>query len=105
VTALARYTVRAEALHVSTPAAVLAGLHEALVSCYPDTILTALFLLLGPARDDIAVVVVKAPAPSRGWSGGDGAGYRDAAVDERPVHRGRGRAAGPAGRGELVRLS
>src|SRR5271170_2359134 len=46
VTALARYTVRAEALHVSSPAAVLVGLHEALVSCYPDTILTVLFLLL-----------------------------------------------------------
>jgi sigma-B regulation protein RsbU (phosphoserine phosphatase) len=46
VTALARYTVRAEALHVSAPAAVLVGLHEALVSCYPDTFLTVLFLLL-----------------------------------------------------------
>ncbi|MGH3421155.1 MAG: PP2C family protein-serine/threonine phosphatase [Streptosporangiaceae bacterium] len=46
VTALARYTVRAEALHVSSPAAVLAGLHEALVSGYPDTFCTALFLLL-----------------------------------------------------------
>src|ERR1700728_1191976 len=46
VTALARYTVRADALHVPSPAAVLVGLHEALVSCYPDTILTVLFLLL-----------------------------------------------------------
>jgi phosphoserine phosphatase RsbU/P len=46
VTALARYTVRAEALHVSSPTAVLAGLHEALVSSYPDTYLTVLFLLL-----------------------------------------------------------
>jgi sigma-B regulation protein RsbU (phosphoserine phosphatase) len=46
VTALARYTVRAEALHVSSPAAVLAGLHKALVSYYPDTLLTVLFLLL-----------------------------------------------------------
>jgi sigma-B regulation protein RsbU (phosphoserine phosphatase) len=46
VTSLARYTVRAEALHVSSPAPVLVGLHEALVSCYPDTILTVLFLLL-----------------------------------------------------------
>jgi sigma-B regulation protein RsbU (phosphoserine phosphatase) len=46
VTALARYTVRAEALHVSSPTAVLAGLHQALVSCYPDTYLTVLFLLL-----------------------------------------------------------
>jgi sigma-B regulation protein RsbU (phosphoserine phosphatase) len=46
VTALARYTVRAEALHVSSPGAVLVGLHDALVSCYPDTFLTVLFLLL-----------------------------------------------------------
>jgi sigma-B regulation protein RsbU (phosphoserine phosphatase) len=46
VTSLARYTVRAEALHVSSPAAVLVGLHKALVSYYPDTLLTVLFLLL-----------------------------------------------------------
>jgi sigma-B regulation protein RsbU (phosphoserine phosphatase) len=46
VTALARYTVRAEALHVSSPAAVLAGLHQALISYYPETICTTLFLLL-----------------------------------------------------------
>jgi phosphoserine phosphatase RsbU/P len=46
VTALARYTVRAQALHVSAPAAVLRGLHDALVSGYPDTFLTVLFLLL-----------------------------------------------------------
>jgi phosphoserine phosphatase RsbU/P len=46
VTALARYTVRAEALHVSSPAAVLQGLHEALISYYPQTFCTALLLLL-----------------------------------------------------------
>jgi phosphoserine phosphatase RsbU/P len=46
VTALARYTVRAEALHVSSPAAVLAGLHQALLSYYPQTFCTVLFLLL-----------------------------------------------------------
>jgi phosphoserine phosphatase RsbU/P len=46
VTSLARYTVRAAALHVSSAGAVLTGLHEALVSGYPDTILTVLFLLL-----------------------------------------------------------
>jgi sigma-B regulation protein RsbU (phosphoserine phosphatase) len=51
VTALARYTVRAEALHVSSPAAVLVGLHEALVSYYPDTFCTALFLLLNQLPD------------------------------------------------------
>lgn len=46
VTALARYTVRAEALHVATPRAALEGLHEALVSYYPDTYCTALLVLL-----------------------------------------------------------
>ena len=46
VTALARYTVRAEALHVSSPAAVLEGLHRALLTYYPQTFITALFLLL-----------------------------------------------------------
>jgi phosphoserine phosphatase RsbU/P len=51
VTSLARYTVRAEALYVSSPAAVLQGLHEALVSGYPDTFCTALFLLLNPVPE------------------------------------------------------
>jgi sigma-B regulation protein RsbU (phosphoserine phosphatase) len=46
VTALARYTVRAEALHVGSPAAVLTGLHEAMLSYYPQTFCTALFVLL-----------------------------------------------------------
>jgi sigma-B regulation protein RsbU (phosphoserine phosphatase) len=46
VTALARYTVRAEALHVSSPAAVLEGLHRALLTYYPDTLCTVLFVLL-----------------------------------------------------------
>jgi sigma-B regulation protein RsbU (phosphoserine phosphatase) len=46
VTALARYTVRAEALHVSSPAAVLEGLHQALLTYYPQTFCTVLFLLL-----------------------------------------------------------
>jgi sigma-B regulation protein RsbU (phosphoserine phosphatase) len=46
VTALARYTVRAEALHVSSPAAVLKGLHQALLNYYPQTFCTVLFLLL-----------------------------------------------------------
>jgi serine phosphatase RsbU (regulator of sigma subunit) len=46
VTALARYTVRAEALHVSSPVTVLQGLHEALISYYPQTICTVLLLLL-----------------------------------------------------------
>jgi sigma-B regulation protein RsbU (phosphoserine phosphatase) len=46
VTALARYTVRAEALHRSSPAAVLEALHRALRSYYPDTICTVLYLVL-----------------------------------------------------------
>jgi sigma-B regulation protein RsbU (phosphoserine phosphatase) len=49
VTALARYTVRAEALHVATPRAVLEGLHRALLGAYPDTFCTALFVLLEPS--------------------------------------------------------
>ena len=51
VTALARYTVRAEAMHVSSPAAVLAGLHRALLTYYPDTFCTALFLVLDQVAD------------------------------------------------------
>ena len=51
VTALARYTVRAEALHVSSPAAVLAGLHRALLTYYPETFCTALLLLLDQVAD------------------------------------------------------
>ena len=46
VTALVRYTVRAGALHLSSPGALLTGVHGALLSCYPDTYCTALFLLL-----------------------------------------------------------
>jgi sigma-B regulation protein RsbU (phosphoserine phosphatase) len=51
VTALVRYTVWAGALHVSSPAALLTGVHEALLSCYPDTFCTALFLLLDRAPE------------------------------------------------------
>ena len=49
VTALARYTVRAEALHASSPAAALEGLHRALISYYPLTMCTALLVLLDQA--------------------------------------------------------
>jgi phosphoserine phosphatase RsbU/P len=63
VTALARYTVRAEALHVSSPAAVLVGLHEALVSCYPDTFCTALFLLLNQAPEGHRLTVATGGHP------------------------------------------
>jgi len=63
VTALARYTVRAEALHVSSPAAVLVGLHEALVSCYPDTFCTALFLLLNQVPEGHRLTVATGGHP------------------------------------------
>jgi phosphoserine phosphatase RsbU/P len=46
VTALARYNVRADALHVSAPATVLEGLHRALRAYYPLTICTVLYLVL-----------------------------------------------------------
>jgi sigma-B regulation protein RsbU (phosphoserine phosphatase) len=51
VTALARYTVRAEAMHVPSPAAVLGGLHRALLTYYPETFCTVLFLLLDPVPE------------------------------------------------------
>ena len=46
VTALARHTIRAEALHVSSPAAVLRACTEALLTYYPQTFCTVLYLLL-----------------------------------------------------------
>jgi sigma-B regulation protein RsbU (phosphoserine phosphatase) len=51
VTALARYTVRAEALHVPSPATALEGLHRALRSSYPRTLCTVLLLLLDPVAE------------------------------------------------------
>jgi len=65
VTALARYTVRAEALHVSSPAAVLAGLHRALLTYYPDTFCTALYLLLDqvPAGHRLTMATGGHPLP------------------------------------------
>jgi phosphoserine phosphatase RsbU/P len=51
VTALARYTVRAEAMHVASPAAVLGGLHRALLTYYPQTFCTVLLLLLDPVPE------------------------------------------------------
>ena len=46
VTALARYTVRAEALRTPYPSAVLAGLHDALVRHHPEQFCTAVFVAL-----------------------------------------------------------
>ncbi len=46
VTALARYTVRAEALRTPYPSAVLAALHDTLVRDHPEHFCTAVFALL-----------------------------------------------------------
>jgi sigma-B regulation protein RsbU (phosphoserine phosphatase) len=46
LTALARYTVRAEAPRTPYPSAVLAGLHGALLRHHPDHFCTALFVIL-----------------------------------------------------------
>lgn len=51
VTALARYTVRAEALHTPSPAEVLTGLHEALARYQPDQFCTALFVAVDRTAD------------------------------------------------------
>jgi sigma-B regulation protein RsbU (phosphoserine phosphatase) len=65
VTALARYTVRAEAMHVSSPATVLAGLHRALLAYYPQTLCTVLFLLLDqvPAGHRLTMATGGHPLP------------------------------------------
>jgi sigma-B regulation protein RsbU (phosphoserine phosphatase) len=51
VTALARYTVRAEALHAATPRAVGEGRHRARLGYYPDTYCTVLFVQLDRISD------------------------------------------------------
>jgi phosphoserine phosphatase RsbU/P len=63
VTALARYTVRAEALHVSSPATVLAGLHRALLSYYPQTFCTALYLLVDQVPDGCGLTMATGGHP------------------------------------------
>lgn len=57
LTALARYTVRAEVLRMESPAAVLAALSEALLRYYPDEFCTAVFALLSPASTGTRLVV------------------------------------------------
>lgn len=49
VTALARYTVRTEALRTPYPSAVLAALHDAMSRSYPDRFCTALFVAIEPS--------------------------------------------------------
>ena len=57
VTALARYTVRAEALRTPYPSAVLAALHEALVRYHPDRFCTALFALVEHRPEGVGFTV------------------------------------------------
>jgi serine phosphatase RsbU (regulator of sigma subunit) len=57
ITALARYTVRAEALHASKPSTVLAGLHEALLHYYPDQFCTALFVVIDAFEQRVHLTV------------------------------------------------
>ena len=57
VTALARYTVRAEALRAPAPSAVLSGLNEALLRDQPDHCCTALFVVLEATADGVSVTV------------------------------------------------
>jgi sigma-B regulation protein RsbU (phosphoserine phosphatase) len=57
VTALARYTVRAEALRTPYPSAVLAGLHETLVRYHPDQFCTAVLAILEPGAEGMRLVV------------------------------------------------
>jgi phosphoserine phosphatase RsbU/P len=57
VTALARYTVRAEALRTPYPSAVLAVLHETLLRYHPDHFCTALFCLLEHRPEGIRFTV------------------------------------------------
>ena len=57
VTALARYTVRAEALRTPYPSAVLAGLHDALIRYHPDHFCTALFVAIDHTAEGIRLNV------------------------------------------------
>jgi sigma-B regulation protein RsbU (phosphoserine phosphatase) len=57
LTALARYTVRAEALRTPYPSAVLATLHEVFVRHHPDQFCTALFLVLEPLAGGARIAV------------------------------------------------
>ena len=57
VTALARYTVRAEALRAPAASAVLARLHEALLRDQPDQCCTALFVEVEPTAEAVAAIV------------------------------------------------
>lgn len=53
LTALARYTVRAEALRDPRPAAVLGRLHEAILSYRPSDFCTALLMTVEPRKEGV----------------------------------------------------
>ena len=57
LTALARYTVRAEALRARRPSTVLAALHGALVRYHPEHCCTAVLLFLEPADNGFRLTV------------------------------------------------
>ena len=57
VTALAHYTLRAEALRTPYPSAVLAGLHDALLRYHPEHFCTALFVAIDHSAEGIRLNV------------------------------------------------
>ena len=57
VTALARYSVRSEALRTPYPSAVLAGLHETLVRHHPEQFCTAVFVALDRTPEGVRLTV------------------------------------------------
>ena len=74
VTALARYTVRAEALRTPRPSEVLLRLHEVLVRDHPDRFLTAVLLRVARSPEggfDVAIACGGHPLPLRVRAGGE----------------------------------
>ena len=70
VTALARYTVRAEALRAARPSEVLLRLHDVLVRDHPERFLTAVFLRLrrdpsDPGGFEVTIALGGHPSPVR----------------------------------------
>lgn len=63
VTAVARYTVRAEASRTPCPGAVLAGLHDVLVRHHPDRCCTAVFAVLERTADGTRFTVASGGHP------------------------------------------
>lgn len=57
VTALARYTVRAEALRTPYPSAVLASLHEAMLRSHAERFCTAILLLLNRTPSGFSMTI------------------------------------------------